>query len=246
MVTLTATPFHGLSPPTRGNPPDSLEIGHARGSIPAHAGEPHAVGDLGERALVYPRPRGGTSGSPSQTIVWGGLSPPTRGNRGSASHPIAPSRSIPAHAGEPDLGWILQCPHAVYPRPRGGTNPPVSLVVRAPGLSPPTRGNRRRPRDIREHAGSIPAHAGEPGRTARGVLRAKVYPRPRGGTRRNGRRSYCHTGLSPPTRGNRPREMPRHRRFRSIPAHAGEPPPPQFLFRNPRVYPRPRGGTKKE
>ena len=50
-----------------------------------------------------------------------------------------------------------------------------------------------------------------------------VYPRPRGGARRAGRRRHPKGGLSPPTRGSRRRLRSRPYRRGSIPAHAGEP-----------------------
>ena len=50
-------------------------------------------------------------------------------------------------------------------------------------------------------------------------------------------------GLSPPTRGNLILRGQWRDRFRSIPAHAGEPSGGVFLVLLPLVYPRPRGGT---
>ena len=91
----------GLSPPTRGNP-----IVWARGlismrSIPAHAGEPPRTESRYCRGGVYPRPRGGTSYDVRLISVNRGLSPPTRGNQRGCSMKVEPTRSIPAHAGEP-------------------------------------------------------------------------------------------------------------------------------------------------
>ena len=51
----------------------------------------------------------------------------------------------------------------------------------------------------------------------------RVYPRPRGGTKREGRARVSAEGLSPPTRGNPQQDAGAARRLRSIPAHAGEP-----------------------
>ena len=70
--------------------------------------------------------------------------------------------SIPAHAGEPFRSRFRSHSLMVYPRPRGGTAESPVLKGRAQGLSPPTRGNRRKPRAEGARAGSIPAHAGEP------------------------------------------------------------------------------------
>ena len=70
----------GLSPPTRGNPPELQPPRPSGRSIPAHAGEPplrHWVEPFGG---VYPRPRGGTEYANKSTTGSAGLSPPTRGN----------------------------------------------------------------------------------------------------------------------------------------------------------------------
>ena len=90
---------------------------------------------------------------------------------------------------------------------------------------------------------SIPAHAGEPEGTRRELRRAKVYPRPRGGTQTRIVDLDLAQGLSPPTRGNLA-DQPKGPEIRgSIPAHAGEPTlvPAKGLWYM--VYPRPRGGT---
>ena len=195
------------------------------------------------RLKVYPRPRGGTGSSSATAGCPPGLSPPTRGNPRSWQASSAVGRSIPAHAGEPPLALDYESGIAVYPRPRGGTraNPPAETS--AIGLSPPTRGNRPKRLEIALPSRSIPAHAGEPTAGTAGWTKAKVYPRPRGGTKRRGRLKRRRRGLSPPTRGN-PRQL-RHQseRPRSIPAHAGEPRTGRTTRRSPEVYPRPRGGT---
>ena len=91
----------GLSPPTRGNPLwTALEHPPPR-SIPAHAGEPRFTLEIGARLAVYPRPRGGTPRWRAVEEASRGLSPPTRGNPSIAPSFPRPSRSIPAHAGEP-------------------------------------------------------------------------------------------------------------------------------------------------
>ena len=91
-----------------------------------------------------------------------GLSPPTRGNLVRAEQNGAREGSIPAHAGEPFAQVSLNRPLGVYPRPRGGTNPPVGGGMSFCGLSPPTRGNQPSGMLAGSLARSIPAHAGEP------------------------------------------------------------------------------------
>ena len=50
-----------------------------------------------------------------------GLSPPTRGNQPRRRRRLRVTRSIPAHAGEPEPDADIIIPGEVYPRPRGGT-----------------------------------------------------------------------------------------------------------------------------
>ena len=111
------------------------------------------------------------------------------------------------------------------------------------GLSPPTRGNPSHFAPPLAHAGSIPAHAGEPAAGGGAFRMPTVYPRPRGGTGGVGDAIERFHGLSPPTRGNPGLGLIRIGRARSIPAHAGEPSAWNARRQWAAVYPRPRGGT---
>ena len=175
----------GLSPPTRGNLLVEGEKAAARGSIPAHAGEPSSLDAPRRPSTVYPRPRGGTRFGERQLESVSGLSPPTRGNLYAVRASRTSPRSIPAHAGEPRSLSPPRLRSRVYPRPRGGTRHYPIEVLRRPGLSPPTRGNLRLRRVRRVVRRSIPAHAGEPAYGADAADPAAVYPRPRGGTKYN-------------------------------------------------------------
>ena len=172
-----------------------------------------------------------------------GLSPPTRGNPPMICPPTLTSRSIPAHAGEPCVQSLDHRTLTVYPRPRGGTLLTAKRRVRRSGLSPPTRGNPRRASPDERPAGSIPAHAGEPAICWVFPTKARVYPRPRGGTAATAWTGYRKQGLSPPTRGNRLSGGGASGDVGSIPAHAGEPSHSRRLRGVAGVYPRPRGGT---
>ena len=91
----------GLSPRVRGNQSFPLVNPAAAGSIPACAGEPHAVRQHQADRQVYPRVCGGT-----WVLGWAGgvdygLSPRVRGNRRFFTPPAGQRRSIPACAGEP-------------------------------------------------------------------------------------------------------------------------------------------------
>ena len=154
----------GLSPPTRGNRRRAWSRRGWRWSIPAHAGEPIPEAPARESRRVYPRPRGGTAMVSAISTVREGLSPPTRGNRGSIVAISSDGRSIPAHAGEPVFLLPRRNAQKVYPRPRGGTDAVLRRQGSAEGLSPPTRGNLARRNAQLGWARSIPAHAGEPPR----------------------------------------------------------------------------------
>ena len=220
---LLTTNRHGLSPPTRGNRRARRRRLKRQRSIPAHAGEPCLPSCGSSFGWVYPRPRGGTAEYVARFALAAGLSPPTRGNPESCRGTFPAHGSIPAHAGEPLGDPVVAVGRRVYPRPRGGTGIGVSNSLSIGGLSPPTRGNQSRRRSRYKPAGSIPAHAGEPG--ARGLADCvqTVYPRPRGGTIPQHSAGETADGLSPPTRGNRVKRGARTRAWRSIPAHAGEP-----------------------
>ena len=233
----------GLSPPTRGNQHEVSVAVYALRSIPAHAGEPLSRRRLAPPAGVYPRPRGGTGYRYAGTMCSVGLSPPTRGNPDGMAATLRPSRSIPAHAGEPTRTAPPARNSGVYPRPRGGTPGRGLRRGRCYGLSPPTRGNRLPRALLGICRRSIPAHAGEPRASARDRSAPWVYPRPRGGTAPVGLYRVTLPGLSPPTRGNLRRGVREMVRPWSIPAHAGEPSEGSGARSDTEVYPRPRGGT---
>ena len=235
----------GLSPPTRGNRDAAGVQQSVARSIPAHAGEPSAGSPRRCAEAVYPRPRGGTLRERVDVVAGYGLSPPTRGNRIRRGGRRQKRGSIPAHAGEPHPELVRHGDGEVYPRPRGGTPQRPLKIDRDRGLSPPTRGNRRPVPEEAAGVRSIPAHAGEPGLPLARLCDSAVYPRPRGGTRRQAAIERIVLGLSPPTRGNQFGRCVRMRMRGSIPAHAGEPRRPRPAGGDAEVYPRPRGGTAR-
>ena len=155
-------------------------------------------------------------------------------------------RSIPAHAGKP-LFVPPRPPRAmVYPRPRGEAATAGYIVTLIVGLSPPTRGSLHLRGQRGMKLGSIPAHAGKPAPPLAALSASAVYPRPRGEAATYRERDPLTGGLSPPTRGS-----PRGCRaslaaLRSIPAHAGKPPPRSEPGWRSTVYPRPRGEAAAE
>ncbi len=170
----------GLSPPTRGSQPRVHEARRELGSIPAHAGKPGGEGDDRGDPRVYPRPRGEAVTASQGPVHGWGLSPPTRGSRQASNAEHRGSGSIPAHAGKP---WPIahrSTAAGVYPRPRGEAPQMYSERQNGDGLSPPTRGSLGNPVVVARYQGSIPAHAGKPGRGDEVYGRPRVYPRPRG------------------------------------------------------------------
>ena len=155
----------GLSPRVRGNPmrwTASLSLSR---SIPACAGEPERKYRQARGRAVYPRVCGGTSAPTVLECDNLGLSPRVRGNRHQRIRTGGQGRSIPACAGEPIPSGVQQVNPGVYPRVCGGTIAIPIPAVKHQGLSPRVRGNRRRRRLYLSQIGSIPACAGEPGRS---------------------------------------------------------------------------------
>ena len=213
----------GSIPAHAGEPPSSDREPRRWGSIPAHAGEPESCRYVRETRRVYPRACGGTLAFWSRTIRRRGLSPRMRGNHGRGVEVPVSLGSIPAHAGEPAWRARSSTRCGVYPRACGGTHKALGKGMRKWGLSPRMRGNHTIGCGAAHCIGSIPAHAGEPGKSAQFVPRCRVYPRACGGTFQVNDVLPQAAGLSPRMRGN-PRSWPSSQ-------HPS------------RVYPRACGGT---
>ena len=233
----------GLSPRTRGSHERQPPGRPTSGSIPAHAGEPYIRSHTKGVEQVYPRARGGAVGGSSPASTMYGLSPRTRGSLIFDPTPKASSRSIPAHAGEPSEARARRAPCTVYPRARGGALYSIPHQRRRAGLSPRTRGSRRRLEPGEHHVRSIPAHAGEPPSSTSPRDTRKVYPRARGGAVAEVNSFALIVGLSPRTRGSRRLPPSASASPRSIPAHAGEPECRYPTSLQQGVYPRARGGA---
>ena len=174
---------------------------------------------------AYPRSRGGTLVSVLTQATYWGLSPLTRGNPRHTSRAAKAVGPIPAHAGEPANWRSPTTSRWAYPRSRGGTMTLGAISARLGGLSPLTRGNPPILQPGRAKAGPIPAHAGEPARSAGLTTGTGAYPRSRGGTAEFRFDFDPCPGLSPLTRGNRQAMQADTTHKGPIPAHAGEPPP---------------------
>ena len=234
----------GLSPRVRGNLDFVGDSRDVNGSIPACAGEPLVVLPLALAVRVYPRVCGGTPDHINVATTRGGLSPRVRGNRMVSISTSYRKGSIPACAGEPRTPSAAGNAAGVYPRVCGGTVKEHRIKTPVSGLSPRVRGNRLPKSPARTPAGSIPACAGEPLGAMVGTGIMGVYPRVCGGTVLGLARLWAGQGLSPRVRGNPLQRQSTHRRQRSIPACAGEPPRRSPRACPPSVYPRVCGGTR--
>ena len=154
---------------------------------------------------LSPRVRGNRAGIPVCNTA-AGLSPRVRGTP--IFYPPRPAvrRSIPARAGEPEVGYDLQLQCKSIPARAGGTSPSRSCQRAIRGLSPRVRGNRLGQRRLQRLGGSIPARAGEPRRTAHAAPGLGVYPRACGGTSGAGANAL-HECRSIPARAGEPLEL---------------------------------------
>ena len=213
----------GLSPRVRGNLHPNIDLGFAKRSIPACAGEP---------------PSRSPAACPAR-----GLSPRVRGNLQPAlSHLVQPRVYPPRVRG---TFKSLRFPSLV-----GGLSPRVrgNLLQHGGGATnggsiPACAGNRAYHSEAFAVNGSIPACAGEPAARSTWHPHLGVYPRVCGGTYWSNDMGRNGSGLSPRVRGNPKAAALLALRPRSIPACAGEPAPPGTSVRPLRVYPRVCGGT---
>ena len=151
--------------------------------------------------------------------------------------------SIPACAGEAANATITSLQAEVYPRVCGGSAFSSVSMMRRIGLSPRVRGKplKRTCRIIL--GGSIPACAGEAARAASAKRAKTVYPRVCGGSNAQVSQPWPAEGLSPRVRGKRMGFCAIDTPEGSIPACAGEAPPPGHRPPAAAVYPRVCGGS---
>ena len=239
-----SNPASGVYPRACGGTQDVAHGGRADGGLsPRMRGNRNVFPEQSWPYGVYPRACGGTSNMTLKQIREWGLSPRMRGNLLPRLAGRQDTGSIPAHAGEPSDARACPGSPQVYPRACGGTNPEGVLHYEAQGLSPRMRGNRLHGHAVDLAHGSIPAHAGEPGRQQGPDAPPRVYPRACGGTAFAMLTTPRGPGLSPRMRGNPVGPVVRGLHLGSIPAHAGEPPAAASGSVRPGVYPRACGGT---
>ena len=231
----------GPSPPTRGSLLADIERAFGWRSIPAHAGKPPLAEHASRRPAVHPRPRGEAIQVWKVVTAPEGPSPPTRGSHPCPIRWCPRFRSIPAHAGKPQIFVFIERSSGVHPRPRGEAGVMCSATISVRGPSPPTRGSLVNDLPVQHDHGSIPAHAGKPEPVPAPRPLSGVHPRPRGEATCGPCCASRGTGPSPPTRGSHPRAIRRYYMPGSIPAHAGKPRASAQRMGLPAVHPRPRG-----
>ena len=166
-----------------------------------------------------------------------------RGNQIKKSKARMKDGSIPTHAGKPKIAEDYPELGKVYPHACGETTSRSPLNTTFKGLSPRMRGNLGKILVIIEILGSIPTHAGKPGRAVNWRLRHGVYPHACGETADIRLTVKFAEGLSPRVRGNP--EWPRLAWLvpGSIPTRAGKPTRSGPTISSSRVYPHACGET---
>ena len=236
--------MQGLSPRARGNLGQQAGSPGGEGPIPASAGQPCRSRFSSCRCGAYPRERGATRVDAAYRLILVGLSPRARGNHPRKARHWALPGPIPASAGQPGSPTLKQYPTRAYPRERGatGSSPPGSRSRR--GLSPRARGNLHCEPLPLEHAGPIPASAGQPGPSDGLTAGGRAYPRERGATGPYFHDANSRRGLSPRARGNPAEPQAPGAGEGPIPASAGQPGHRGAEEGLQGAYPRERGATQ--
>ena len=214
--------FGGLSLRVRGKHASTGGWTAQNRSIPACAGEACVASPARCGWRVYPRVCGGSRSIVPARRLKAGLSPRVRGKRFSFPAIQPSSRSIPACAGEARNQGHRYHLNKVYPRVCGGSEGLVCPYPDAAGLSPRVRGKLGVGQRIGYPEGSIPACAGEARHQPPPDGYESVYPRVCGGSVGGSDGVNGVAGLSPRVRGKPTDRGANQRRYRSIPACAGE------------------------
>ena len=148
--------------------------------IPAGAGNSGSLTQRLSALTVYPRWRGELRAAATPEVPLPGLSPLARGTRVSSRYCAAPTRFIPAGAGNSAFLTVRIPAPPVYPRWRGELHDGQAITGMTHGLSPLARGTQYAFNHCQAYFRFIPAGAGNS--VARWTLpdHQPVYPRWRG------------------------------------------------------------------
>ena len=236
----------GLSPLARGNRVHEHGGAVFVGPIPARAGQPPSPSSCSPATRAYPRSRGATHPFGCWLCPFEGLSPLARGNHRQSRLHAGWRGPIPARAGQPPTDDSKATLWRAYPRSRGATDTARREGIRALGLSPLARGNRRWRRGCNGAPRPIPARAGQPLLEGEAHVQLRAYPRSRGATRAGRVMAVMLMGLSPLARGNRQAPALQRSLKGPIPARAGQPAGGSGAGDEEGAYPRSRGATVGE
>ena len=219
----TSDPFTGPSPRVRGIRAAPSTGAASRGSIPAGAGNPSARSRPSPSGRVHPRGCGESVSGLAVGDVLYGPSPRVRGILPLLGGGLLAARSIPAGAGNPRSFRPRRRARRVHPRGCGESWGRGSRPSGTGGPSPRVRGILVLIHGCATMARSIPAGAGNPGRTFSIIFPLPVHPRGCGESLFAYSRAYSRPGPSPRVRGIRSTRSCTQAFGRSIPAGAGNP-----------------------
>ena len=216
-------------------------IPHDARFIPACAGNTYSAPKITRLDAVHPRMRGEHTAVLWMTWLPLGSSPHARGTRRRTTSATAPSRFIPACAGNTVAGPPPRFRCAVHPRMRGEHIYLERYWLQPGGSSPHARGTRISLMTGRPPRRFIPACAGNTlSRTFTSVIMA-VHPRMRGEHLALDIMRNRGGGSSPHARGTPTTGRTDHGPTRFIPACAGNTVMLQTAARRGPVHPRMRG-----
>ena len=212
----------GSSPRVRGKHQRGRSLRHARGLIPACAGETTCSHARNLTPKAHPRVCGENVSAPSLLSVHLGSSPRLRGKHRLLRRRDRPLRLIPARAGQTDHGDIQGCRYGAHPRACGENIVSSAAVIALCGSSPRVRGNPIMGTSRVAATGLIPARAGKTFPPVSSWLSSPAHPRACGENDVGRDPLRAGLGSSPRVRG-KPGAGPRgggHGRL--IPARAGK------------------------
>ena len=170
---------------------------------------------------VHPRVCGEQGSTICQRTGGDGSSPRVRGTDEEEYHLAAPSRFIPACAGNRNIPSLATHSETVHPRVCGEQVDNLDQVIKSVGSSPRVRGTARRA-GIRHHViRFIPACAGNSGNHPPRVGNGPVHPRVCGEQIYSHVPEHSHCGSSPRVRGTVLELVAARDAHRFIPACAG-------------------------
>ena len=173
-----------------------------RGSIPARAGQPKQMVRQLTLCGVHPRSRGAADQPATSVRRPEGPSPLARGSLHVVGFDADAVGSIPARAGQPDMGAVLRHITRVHPRSRGAARRAGKARRTNQGPSPLARGSQGAAAVSKLHNGSIPARAGQPWVEWLMGWPLGVHPRSRGAAYASALTLASKAGPSPLARGS--------------------------------------------